>query len=236
MLAIVVSVVATFLGVVVAPARADTTVNSNADLLNSPTAMQYVFSREAMLVMYQLGVEQDKKFNLQPDCKQTYRVKPIGTVVVKPFAVPDDGRQNPRTGVWLTRYQLERCGESKTYNALFVANPQGGKPVPKAFYPGNGAAGPVLIQDAVMTAAAMALARAGLKECKNADVFDMRIKRPAHDVVENGKTIRGVWEETWTFRACGRMVDIDMNFLPDADGGGTSFHTGAVKLQPIAAE
>lgn len=224
-LAAVVSSVAVF--VLAEQAKAETIVNSTAELLKNKTAMQYVFSRQAMLVMYQLGVEDDKKFNLQTDCKSKYQVKPVGAVVLKPITFPDGG-QNPTKGIWLTRYQLDRCGDSKIYNTLFLADAKGGNPTPKAFYPGNPLAGPMLVQDAVMLAVTTAIARSGLKECTKADVFDMRVTQPPHDVVEGGKTLRGVWNELWTFKACGQMLDVAMTFTPDADGGGTSFSTGPV--------
>ena len=226
MLAAAVSSVVVFVG----PVKAETVVNSTAELLKNQTAMQYVFSRQAMLVMYQLGVEKDKEFNLQTDCKSKYQVKPVGAVVLKPMTF-SEGRENPTKGVWLTRYQLDRCGDSKVYNALFLADANGGNPTPRAFYPGNPLAGPVLVQDAVMTAATTAITRSGLRECTKADVFDMRVKQPAHDVTEGGKTFKGVWNEVWTFRACGQMIDVAMTFTPDADGGGTSFTTGAVTLK-----
>lgn len=226
MLAAAVSSVAVFATSV----RADTTISSTAELVKSEKALQYVFSQRAMVVMYQLGVEQDKKFNLQPDCKMKYQVRPLGAVLLKPVTFPDGG-QNPTSGVWLTRYQLERCGDAKIYNAVFVADANGGNPAPTPFYPGNSRGGPVLIQDSVMVATTTALAKSGQSGCRKVDLFDMRAKQPPHDVVEGGTTFKGVWAETWTFRVCGQMVDVGMVFTPDADGGGTSIKTESAKLK-----
>ncbi|AJP56372.1 hypothetical protein UC34_03880 [Pandoraea vervacti] len=213
---------------VVTSAHADTTVSSTEELVRSQPAMQYVFSERAMLVMYQLGVEEDKRFNLQTDCKSKYQVRPLGAVVLKPVTIPDGGR-NPKSGAWLTRYQLERCGDAKTYNAVFVADAEGGNPKPTPFYPGNTRGGPVLVQDAMMVAVSTAIAKSGQSGCRKVEAFDMRAKQPPHDVVEGGATFRGVWKETWTFRVCGKMVDVDMIFTPDAVGSGTSFRTESVK-------
>jgi hypothetical protein len=103
--------------------------------------------------------------------------------------------------------------------------------MPKAFYPGSTNAGPDLVKDAVTQAAAGALVRSGLKDCKSAYVFDMRVTEPAHNVVEGDKTFKGVWNEIWTFRMCGQMIDVAMTFIPDATGGGTTFTSGPLKSE-----
>ncbi|MEI7432206.1 MAG: hypothetical protein WCL27_17305 [Betaproteobacteria bacterium] len=206
------------------------TVNTTADLLNNKAAVAYVFSRSMLETMYRLGVEEDKKFGLQADCKSQYQTKPFTAVVLKAIEFPE-GKQHPTKGVWLTRYQLERCGDSKFYNALFLANINGEAPMPKAFYPGSTRASPALVGDAMMSAVMGASARSGLKDCKTADVFDMRVTEPAHNVIEGEKTFKGVWNEIWTFRMCGQMIDVAMTFIPDANGGGTTFTSGPVKLE-----
>ncbi|VVE19234.1 hypothetical protein PCA20602_03052 [Pandoraea capi] len=228
MIRITPAAVMSFVAMFTPPVYADTTVSSTAELVKSEKAMQYVFSERAMLVMYQLGVEEDKKFNLQTDCKSKYQVKPVGAVLLKPVTFPD-GDQNPRSGVWLTRYQLARCGDAKTYNAVFVADANGGNPAPTPFYPGSPRGGPVLVQEAVMSAVTTALAKSGQSGCRKVEAFDMKVTKPPHDVVEGGRTLKGVWRERWTFRVCGQMVDVDMTFTPDADGGGTSFKSESVK-------
>lgn len=211
------------------------TVNTTVELRNNKPAVAYVFSRSMLETMYRLGVEEDKKFGLQSECKSQYRVKPFSAVVLKPIEFPE-GKQHPTNGVWLSRYQLERCGDSKFYNALFFANSNGEAPMPKSFYPGSTNAGPVLVKDAMMSAASGAMVRSGLKDCKSADVFDMRVTEPAHNVVEGDKTFKGVWNEIWTFRMCGQMIDVAMTFIPDANGGGTTFTSGPVKPDGTAAK
>lgn len=211
------------------------TVNTTADLLNNKMAIAYVFSRPMLETMYQLGIEEDKKFDLQVDCKSQYQVRPFSAVVMKPMEFPE-GKQHPTKGIWLTRYQLLRCGDAKFYNALFLANTNGEAPMPKAFYPGSTNAGPVLVGDAMMSAVTGALARSGLKDCKKADVFDMRVTEPAHNVVEGEKIFKGVWNEIWTFRMCGQMIDVAMTFIPDANGGGTTFTSGPIKPEPAAVK
>jgi hypothetical protein len=102
------------------PAKAET-VNTIADLQNNKKTAAYVNSRTMYETMFRLGVEQDRKFGLYPNCKSQYLVKPFSVAVFSPIDFPDDKR-HPIKGVWQFRYQLERCGDSKFYNALFIAN------------------------------------------------------------------------------------------------------------------
>lgn len=202
-------------------------VSTTADLSNNKPALSYMFSPALQESMYRLGVEQDRKFGLATDCKSQYQINPISATVIKPIEFLE-GKPNPTRGVWLTRYQLVRCGDSKTYNALFFADNSAQMPASKAFYPGTGHAGPTLIADAMMPAVLGALARSGLKDCKNVDVLDMRVSQVAHTVVEADKTFAGVWNEIWTFKMCDKTIDVAMTFIPDANGGGTTFSSGPV--------
>jgi len=191
-------------------------------------------SRPVLEAMYQLGVMQDKRLGLQTTCNTRVGVKPLGTIILSPIDYPD-GLAHPSKGAWISRYQFERCGEAKVYNTLFTTN--GDKaPTAHVYYPGSSSAGPGLIKDALPSAASDALTRAGLKNCKDIDLFDMRVTERDHDVEEGGKTIKGVWNEVWTFRACGKMVDTAMTFIPDANGGGTTFTAGPVKSSTAAAK
>lgn len=205
------------------------TINTSADLPNSKKTATYLHSRPMFEAMYRLGVEQDRKFGLQLDCKSQYSVKPYSVSVLSTIDFPDD-KQNPTKGIWNFRYQLERCGNSKFYNTLFFANSNGEAPTPRAYYPGSTNASPVLVKDAILSAIMGAVVRSGLKDCKDFDVFDMRVTEPAHDVVEGDKTIKGVWNEIWTLRMCGQATDVAMTFIPDANGGGTTFTTGPAKM------
>lgn len=211
------------------------TVNTSADLQNNKKTATYLYSRPMLEAMYRQGVELDKKYGLQLDCKSQYSIKPVNTVVLSPIDFPDD-KQHPTKGVWKFRYQFERCGDSKIYNALFIANSNGEAPTLRAFYPGSTNASPVLIKDAMLSAIMGATVRSGLKDCKDIDVLDMRVTEPAHDIVEGDKTFKGVWNEIWAFRMCGQAIDVAMTFIPDANGGGTTFTTGPAKAGNATAK
>lgn len=209
------------------PSRAET-VNTTAELPNHKKTAAYLFSPAVLEAMHRIGLEQDRKFGLQSGCRSPYHVTPFVSLVLSPIDFPDN-RPNPTQGAWFSRYQFERCGEIKLYNVLFVANPDGTVPTARTYYPGSTIASPELVNDAMPSAIAGALARAGLRNCKNVDVFDMRVSEPTHDVVDGGKTFKDVWSETWTFRMCGHVGDAAVTFIPDARGGGTTYNSGPVK-------
>lgn len=222
---------ATAAGVLVASAMTTAnaeTVNTVADLFNNKRTVAYMYARPMQEWLYRLGVEQDKKFGLQQECKSQYRVEPYSVAVLQPIDFPDD-KQHPVKGIWNFRYQLQRCGESKFYNAIFAASSNGETPpTARPYYPGATNAGPVLIKDAMMGALTSAMIKADLKDCKEIDVFDMRVTEQPHDVANGEKTLKGVWNETWTFKLCGQMVDVAVSFIPTA-GGGTRFVVAPVK-------
>lgn len=212
------------------------TVGTAADLANNKKTVAYVYSRTVQNLLFRLAVEQDRKFGLQQDCKSQYRVEPYSIAVLQPIVFPDN-KQHPEKGVWNFRYQLQRCGKSKFYNAMFMASADGETPpTPRAYYPGTTNAGPVLIRDAIQPALMSAVLKSGLKDCKDTDVFDMRVSREAHDLARDGKNLKGVWEEIWTFRLCGQMVETEITFIPDQTGGGTSFSIAPVQSGEAAGK
>lgn len=196
-------------------------VNTSADVPGSTRLAAYIVSRPNQEILYRLGVEQDRKFRLQIDCKSQFVAKPMGVTVLSPIEIPDD-KLIPIKGVWIVRYMLSRCGDSKIYNALFAANGEGGTPKYQAYFPGSTNAHPVLIRDALVSATANAMFRSEPKGCRTADVLDMRVTQPAHNIRDGELELKGVWGETWTFITCNQTVDVPITFAPNANGIGTS--------------
>jgi hypothetical protein len=210
------------------PSQAET-VNTVNDLPNNKRTAAYLYSRPMLESMGRLGVEQDKRLGLQADCKSQYLVKPLRSIVLAPIDFPDD-KQNPTKGSWLSRYEVQRCGEPKVYNVIFIAGSNGEPPSSRSYFPGSTYAGPILVRDAMQSATAGAFVRSGSKDCKDVDVLDMQVAEQPHEVVEEGKTFKGVWKEIWTFKVCGKTIDVPIAFIPDANGGGTTFRTDPAKL------
>jgi hypothetical protein len=205
------------------------TVNTAADLKNNQKISAYIFSNTMLETMSRLGAEQDRKFNLQTDCKSKYKLKPISVAVLSPIDLPE-GKKNPIKGAWKIRYEFERCGASKVYNVLFKANDNGETPEAQADYPGSSNADPVLIKDAISSRVLRIIARSGPKTCKDIEVFDMTVTKDAHTIVEQHKTYNGVWNENWTFMRCGQKIDVEMTFIPDPKEKSITFICRPVSL------
>lgn len=203
------------------PAKADS-ITQPSDFLSNKRAYEYVASQSMMQIFYQLGVAQDKKFGLQSDCKSRYDVLPLYPAVISPIDFPEN-KQNPTKGIWIMRYSLSRCSNTKIYNALFFANPEGNPPKYQSYFPGSTQASPLLVKDTMLAAITHASLRSGLNDCKNIDVLDMRVSDMTQNPAEGDKSPKGSWNESWTFSACGRQVEVPITFTPDANGGGTSF-------------
>ncbi|MCW3481985.1 hypothetical protein OL229_20885 [Neisseriaceae bacterium JH1-16] len=223
------ALIAAMCGVVVSSLSLAETVSIGSELKNNKRTADYISSRPMMESLYRIGLMQDKKFGLQTACKEQFMVQPVSTIILSEIDYPDD-KPYQEKGTWISRYQFERCGETKVYNALFMANGDGKAPTAHIYYPGYTNAEPRLIKDAFPLTASHMLILAGLKGCNDVNIFDMRITEQPHDVEEGGKTFKSVWNEVWTFRACGKTADVAMTFIPDADGGGATFNAGAVKL------
>jgi hypothetical protein len=182
-----------------------------------------LFSRPLLDIAFQLGMQQDRKFGLQSNCKSQYSVRPISVAIVSPVVFPGD-RPSPTKGAWSLRYSLERCGDSKWYNASFAAS-DSGTPTYGAGFPGATRASPLLIRDAMSVAASAAVVKSARRDCADVALFDMReIPLPG------GDGSGGSWQENWTFKICGQTVDVGMVFTPDPITGSTSFRTEVVKM------
>jgi len=229
------AIVTAVCGIVVSGLSLAETVSNSADLQNNKRTADYLRSRPVLDAMYQLGLMQDKRLGLQTSCNTRVGVRPLGSIILSTIDYPD-GLAHPSKGAWISRYQFERCGQAKVYNTLFTTNGESKVPTAHVYYPGSSSAGPGLIKAALPSATSNALIHAGLKKCKDVNIFDMRVTERDHDVVEGGKTTKGVWNEVWTFRACGKMVNTAMTFIPGANGGGTTFTAGPVKPSNAAVK
>jgi len=204
-----------------APCALAETVNTVQDLLKSKRVSTYIHSTAMLKAAYQLGVMQDRKFGLHTKCKSKYFVKPYSVSILAPIIFPEN-KKHPTQGAWNLRYILERCGESKIYNAFVMAK-EGTIPKPQPYFPGNSLAGYVLTKDALKPAVIFAGAKLKKKDCKDIALFDRQVLEMPHDVTEKGKTMKGVWKENWIFRMCKKELNAELTFIPDGKGGTNFF-------------
>lgn len=91
--------------------------------------------------------------------------------------------------------------------------------------PGESLAPPAVMRDASSGAAAAALTIVrtadGACDGRDMDMIGTRVTLRSADLSEDfyGTRYRGNWSEVWTFRTCGRRVDVPVAFATDGNGG-----------------
>lgn len=186
---------------------------------------RYVLSDARIKEMRDVGLQQDSVLGLQLNCMSDYTIdrSDVSVIILRPIVFSGD-QPDPVDGMWQVRFPLKRCGESKYYNVIFAATPGRASPIGVYYvHPGTSLADAMLMRDANQTAKAMVVAKSGSKACPSIYLFDVAVLEQPHDVVEGGATFHGVWREEWTFLVCGAKVKVPMRFVPDANGGGTSY-------------
>lgn len=178
----------------------------------------YLYGKEQIGELYAAGRQWDQKLGLQQDCKGPFNIQPAGLFLLKQIIFPE-GNPHPVAGAWQHRYVFERCGKRMTYNAVFVARP-GDKPEVRSHVPGDTNASALLLADTLKGATPAALLRLAkrTKECKQAELIDTRLAHPPRATAGTDKPV-GHWEEIWTFRGCGRDIELPITFTPDGKGG-----------------
>lgn len=201
-------------------------ISNISDIRPDTRVAKYLYSQEQINEMYQVGVMWDRKLSLQQDCKTQYVVRPKTLALLKPIDFQDDS-EHPMDGVWRHRLELDRCGQTKIYNAIFIAA-KGQKPAVSPYFPGETHASPILVRDAMMAsfvaATATLLAGTTVKGCKDINLIDMAVtQEPSNPTDGVG---RDPWKERWTFSVCGNSASSVITFVPDGLGG-TSFSAAA---------
>ena len=192
------------------PATAET-ISHVSQLKPGSRAFGYFFGRDQTAEMQRVGALWDRQLGLQQACKDAQRMQVMSVTLANPVELPDD-KPHPVSGAWILRFSFERCGETKIYNALFLAK-NGERPEARPYFPGITSASPQLVSDAMrgaVMAASVKLAKEGTKDCKVLQVFDMRVIEPPKG---------GPWQEGWTFQGCGARTEVRLTFTPDGKGG-----------------
>jgi len=190
----------------------------SADARQPSRLTAYLYGKEQIGALYEIGRQWDKKLGLQQDCKSQYNIQPLNLFLLKGIEFPAS-QPHPVAGSWQHRFVFERCGKRMTYNAVFVARP-GDKPEARPHVPGNTNASMQQVSEALKAAAPAALARLAkrARNCKEADLVDTKLMHPPRTPAEADKPA-GHWEESWTFRGCGLDVEVPVTFTPDGKGG-----------------
>lgn len=207
-------------------AATDEVARQSSEIRPESRLASYVLSKERKQEMFRAGLFWERRLGLE--CKTEYLVHPLEISVLDPIVLPNT-RNHPIKGIWHIRYELERCGSRKIYNAIFITK-DGKQPDVRPYFPGTTLASHRLILDTLKTSASMALLkldRSRGRKCANAELIDTSVVRYPYSLVEGNVVTRGVWNETWTFRGCEEDVTIAVTFVPNGKGG-TSFFTERV--------
>ncbi|MGE5545439.1 MAG: hypothetical protein ACM33T_00965 [Solirubrobacterales bacterium] len=149
-----------------------------------------------------------------PDCKER---KAVGRtlLVVAPPTFPE-GAPYPSSGLWQERVVVERCGGKSQQNILIQARPDG-PPRAMPLMPGTTGA-PAPMQSAILKDVVEQLA-SGKAKCS-----DLTKIQPLDSGMDKNSKLpkpgeKGSWREVWNFRACGKKVDVPVEYTADGKGG-----------------
>ena len=195
------------------PAGAAVLHNESELRANTPM-LAYLTGRDKSKLMFDAAVAMDKRLGIA--CASKYTIKLEHIIVERPIDLPD-GAAEPRSGAWIYRYTATRCGSTKRFNILLAAQP-GAKPKAGLLPPGGTLASPLLMHDALPSVENGYLVQTG-QTCAGLQIFDIVVSAKPHTATVKGKSVAGVWDETWTMQGCGHKVDVPVQFVPDGHGG-----------------
>lgn len=163
--------------------------------------------------------------SITPECTQM-SFAPTGETAVLSPAKFDQGK--PVAGVWVERIAVSGCDGKRVQNIYSIIS-KTGELKRVAMAPGTTIADPFLQGDAVR----YAMVAVGVREqsCK-----DMKLANTRFDSL-SGEAAPGMppgtasrpWKETWTIKACGKSLDVPVNFAPNARGTSITVDAGAIK-------
>lgn len=185
---------------------------------------------EIAKTLAEMGRKWDRKLGIS--CGEDYRIRvaPGLVMVHSPIEFPD-GAKHPTAGTWQYRFELDRCGTSKIYNVIAVAD-KNAPPRYGELVPGKTLASPILMRDTLGSLYMKATLEAKVKEKKECSDFAVKDTNLTvmPQVAQRGGSIAitSPYEEAWVVRYCGAETSIPVCFTPKPDGG-SSFLTQSCK-------
>lgn len=197
-------------------AYSETTPNRPSLKQNTRT-LAYVTDNSVQSSLIEIGKRQDKQLDITctDQFKADYSVETIS--IFRPIVFPT-GAEHPTEGVWLYKYEFNRCGRISTYNAAAEAQ-NGAKPKFLALLPGSTFASPPLQIDAMRMVVFKVMLEAKVKN--NRDCDDLAITDTAISEMPTISKVTGLpgrWEEQWNVRYCKEISKVPVCFTPNAKG------------------
>jgi hypothetical protein len=152
-----------------------------------------------------VAVREDK--SVGRECKDHYTMGNYAMKIMEPIEM-EAGAQVPKTGRWLERFQVTRCGRQSVFNAIFVASDKGLQVTPAA--PGETSQDLQLVIDL----RPVIVRKAKIENCEARGLLDTAKGAPEgyEPKVEGGDY------ETWTVSGCGKDVEMVLLFTRQPDG------------------
>jgi hypothetical protein len=150
--------------------------------------------------------------------------------IIKPVSFAKSGR--PNAGAWKQAFPVSGCGNDTVLHIYFTATADE-KINAVVGLPGSTHADLALQRDGLAYAQTGAVgAKDVAKDCNRFDVRNTRFESygladPA--TPDPGPGNRRPWWETWTMIGCGQIVDVPIDFVPDATGTTIIQPRGAMK-------
>ncbi|MGE0668449.1 MAG: hypothetical protein AB7O49_17980 [Sphingomonadales bacterium] len=141
------------------------------------------------------------------ECKDNYTMGNYAMKIMAPIEM-DAGAVVPKTGRWLERFQVTRCGRQSVFNAIFIASETGLQV--KAAGPGETGQDLQLVIDL----RPVIVRKAKIENCDKRGLLDT-MKGPPEGY--EPKVADGDYE-TWTVSGCGKDVDLVLLFSKSAEG------------------
>jgi hypothetical protein len=156
--------------------------------------------------------------------------------VIKPVSFAKSG--NPNGGSWRQDFPVSGCGNDTVLHIYFTATADE-KITTNVGLPGSTHADLTLQRGGVAEALIGAMGTKNVaKDCKHFDVRNTKFESyglvdPAAPDPGPGSRFRPWWE-TWTMIGCGQIVDLPLNFVPDATGTNIIVGPGTLSASQLA--
>ena len=154
-------------------------------------------------------------------CETGYQVQLQRMIIEVPVRM-EEGDNVPRTGKWLERFEVTRCGRTTLFNTTAEVAPDGQLQVTPVA-PGETQQAFFMINNLLP----VLLPRAEFENCDQRILKDTKVGVPEGYVKD---VPDGVYE-TWTVQGCGQLVDLVLLFTPAPEG----VNIGIEQQLPVAA-
>ena len=197
------------------PARAETIMPNTTSIDPDSLFLQFLRSEGAATDIARRSAIYDRAMGIT--CNENYRVgvefvnilRPVVTVPEGPLFAGEDIPQ-PTGGLWMARYDLNRCGEDIKYSYLGRVG-DGGQLIIQALVAGQTNLNPLFI-----TGVKNILSRqSGIENCERQVISDTVSGTPDGYDPENDNLAY----ETWAITGCGQTVQVIFRLEMDAQQG-----------------